>query len=66
MLFMTATPIPRTLAMVQYGSMELSTIHHLPPGRSPIKTQMLEDNALGRAQVREEEGLGCCCPHYRS
>jgi ATP-dependent DNA helicase RecG len=37
-LVMTATPIPRTLAMSVYGDLEVSTIKHLPPGRQPITT----------------------------
>ena len=50
-LVMTATPIPRTLAMTLYGDLSLSVIDQLPPNRTPIKTQLYYETQ--RQQVYE-------------
>ena len=55
-LLMSATPIPRSLAMVLYGDMEVSSLDEMPPGRTPVRTRLFrerERSALYEA-VREE------------
>lgn len=48
-LMMSATPIPRTLAMSYYADLDVSVIDELPPGRSPVKTRLFSDTR--RAEV---------------
>jgi ATP-dependent DNA helicase RecG len=60
MLVMTATPIPRTLAMTAYGDLDYSIIDELPPGRLPIKTvhRFERDRAKVMDFIKKEIALG--------
>jgi len=46
LLAMTATPIPRTLTLSQYGEMDTSRLDEMPPGRQPIETRVISDDRL--------------------
>jgi ATP-dependent DNA helicase RecG len=59
-LVMTATPIPRTLALSLYGDLDLSVLDQLPPGRTPIQTRRISDNRSAEVWnfVRSQVKLG--------
>ena len=59
-LVMTATPIPRTMALTLYGDLDLSVIDQLPPGRQVAKTKCLDPQQMGKAYafVRREVSRG--------
>ncbi|MCG6871884.1 MAG: ATP-dependent DNA helicase RecG [Gammaproteobacteria bacterium] len=60
-LIMTATPIPRTLAMTAYADLDVSLLDELPPGRLPVETVAVSE--LRRAQVIERVGSACAAGH---
>ncbi|WP_406564774.1 ATP-dependent DNA helicase RecG [Hylemonella gracilis] len=68
MLMMSATPIPRTLAMSYYADLDVSTLDELPPGRSPIVTRVISEQrrpeliARIRAQLAEGRQVYWVCP----
>ncbi|MCZ8257259.1 MAG: ATP-dependent DNA helicase RecG, partial [Polaromonas sp.] len=68
LLMMTATPIPRTLAMSYYADLDVSTIDELPPGRTPIVTKLVSDTRRDevitriRGQLAEGRQIYWVCP----
>jgi ATP-dependent DNA helicase RecG len=67
-LVMTATPIPRSLALAQYGDMDVSVLDEKPPGRKPIKTAVVStermDEVVAHLRRAIDEGRQCywVCP----
>ncbi|MBN2539057.1 MAG: ATP-dependent DNA helicase RecG [Deltaproteobacteria bacterium] len=59
-LVMTATPIPRTLAMTVYGDLDISVIDEMPPGKKPIKTKVFYEKSREKVYdiIRGEVGKG--------
>ncbi|MFC5522070.1 ATP-dependent DNA helicase RecG [Polaromonas jejuensis] len=68
LLMMTATPIPRTLAMSYYADLDVSTLDELPPGRTPITTKLVNDARRDevieriRGQLLEGRQIYWVCP----
>jgi ATP-dependent DNA helicase RecG len=68
LLMMTATPIPRTLAMSYYADLDVSTIDELPPGRTPVVTKLVSEQrrneviARMRAQLQQGRQVYWICP----
>ena len=68
LLMMSATPIPRTLAMSYYADLDVSTIDELPPGRTPVVTRLVADNRRDevveriRAQLAQGRQVYWVCP----
>jgi ATP-dependent DNA helicase RecG len=67
-LHMTATPIPRTLALTAYGDLDTTALHELPAGRRPVGTRLVEEGERGgayefiREQLREGRQAYVVCP----
>ena len=68
MLVMSATPIPRTLALILYGDLDVSILDELPPGREPVDTFLVNEsyrariNAFIRKHVAEGHQVYVVCP----
>jgi ATP-dependent DNA helicase RecG len=68
LLVMTATPIPRSLALALYGDLDLSTLDELPPGRRPVSTRVVGESGrraaweLVRAEVSQGRRAYVVCP----
>ena len=68
LLMMSATPIPRTLAMSYYADLDVSTLDELPPGRTPVVTKLLAEHRRGevieriRGQIAEGRQVYWVCP----
>ncbi|WP_267393386.1 MULTISPECIES: ATP-dependent DNA helicase RecG [unclassified Sphingomonas] len=67
LLAMTATPIPRTLTLAQYGEMDVSRLDEMPPGREPIETRVVSEerldeviNAIGRHMADGGQAYWVC------
>ena len=60
LLMMSATPIPRTLAMSYFADLDVSTIDELPPGRTPVVTKLFADNRRDQVvlRIRDEVARG--------
>ena len=56
-LMMSATPIPRTLAMTYYADLEVSVIDELPPGRKPVVTKLIKENRRSEVVVGVQQEL---------